>query len=149
MGSYVCIRTGIRCAAIRALTRLSHRSHQSKARLVTQAILPVSPDCCSCQIVCPCNCYSMRSDSHDCISIELLEVFARVGVTESERGFPQRLTLTISVWPDKSFDNLEDDIAQTANYSAICAAARDFARERSVRLIETMADQLASHLLQI
>jgi dihydroneopterin aldolase len=85
----------------------------------------------------------------DHISIEQLEIFAHVGVTESERANPQRLTLTISVWPDKSFENLEDDITQTANYSAICAAARDFARERSVKLIETMADQLASHLLQI
>ena len=91
----------------------------------------------------------MQSDSHDCISIEQLEVFARVGVTESERGFPQRLTLTISVWPDKSFDNLEDDIAQTANYSAICAAARDFTRDYSTKLVETLAAQLASHLLQI
>jgi dihydroneopterin aldolase len=85
----------------------------------------------------------------DHISIEQLEIFAHVGVTESERANPQRLTLTISVWPDKSFENLEDDITQTANYSAVCAAARDFARERSVKLIETMADQLASHLLQI
>jgi len=91
----------------------------------------------------------MQSDSHDCISIEQLEVFARVGVTENERGFPQRLTLTISVWPDKSFDNLEDDIAQTANYSAICAAARDFTRDHSTKLVETLAAQLASHLLQI
>jgi dihydroneopterin aldolase len=84
----------------------------------------------------------------DQIHVEQLEIFARVGVTESEQASPQRLTLTISVWPDKSFGNLEDDITQTANYSAVCAAARDFAREQSVKLIETMADRLASHLLQ-
>jgi len=64
----------------------------------------------------------------DQIHVEQLEIFARVGVTESERTNPQRLTLTISVWPDKSFENLEDDITQTANYSAVCAAASDFAR---------------------
>jgi len=91
----------------------------------------------------------MQSESHDCINIEQLEVFARVGVTENERGFPQRLTLTISVWLDKSFDNLEDDIGQTANYSAICAAARDFTRDHPTKLVETLAAQLASHLLQI
>jgi len=91
----------------------------------------------------------MQSDTHDCINIEQLEVFARVGVTENERGFPQRLTLTISVWPDKSFDNLEDDIGQTANYSAICGAARDFTRDHPTKLVETLAAQLASHLLQI
>jgi len=84
----------------------------------------------------------------DQIHIEQLEIFARVGVTESERASPQRLTLTISVWPNKSSENLEDDITQTANYSAVCAAARDFVREQSVKLIETMADRLASHLLQ-
>lgn len=91
----------------------------------------------------------MQSDGDDSISIEQLEVFARVGVTENERGYPQRLTLTISVWPDKNFDTLEDDITRTANYSAICATARDFARDRSTKLVETLATQLASHLLQI
>jgi dihydroneopterin aldolase len=91
----------------------------------------------------------MESDNNDSISIEQLEVFARVGVTENERSYPQRLTLTIAIWPDKSFDNLEDDITQTVNYSSVCAAARDFARAHSTKLVETLAAQLASHLLQI
>jgi dihydroneopterin aldolase len=90
----------------------------------------------------------MTPAEDDQIHVEQLEIFARVGVTENERANPQRLTLTISAWPGESFDKLEDDIIRTANYSAICAAARDFARERSVKLIETMADRLASHLLQ-
>jgi dihydroneopterin aldolase len=91
----------------------------------------------------------MERDSEDSITIEQLEIFARVGVTENERDYPQRLTLTISVWPNKRFDHLEDDIVQTVNYSAICAAARDFARDHSTKLIETLAAQLASHLLKI
>lgn len=90
----------------------------------------------------------MQTDRDDSISIEQLEVFARVGVTENERNNPQRLTLTISIWPDKGFDNLDDDISQTVNYSAVCAAARDFARAHSTKLVETLAAQLASHLLQ-
>ena len=92
---------------------------------------------------------SMQSYSHDCISIEQLEVFARVGVTENERAKPQRLTLTITVWPTESFEKLHDDITRTVNYSAICAAAREFVRDRTDNLIETLAAQLASHLLQI
>jgi dihydroneopterin aldolase len=91
----------------------------------------------------------MADAGDDCISIEQLEVFARVGVTENERGYPQRLTLTISAWPNQSFDRLDDDITQTINYSAICAAARDFTRDHSTKLIETLAAQLASHLLKI
>jgi 7,8-dihydroneopterin aldolase/epimerase/oxygenase len=91
----------------------------------------------------------METDGNDSINIEQLEVFARVGVTENERGYPQRLTLTISVWPDKSFDTLEDDITRAVNYSAICAAARDFTRDQCTKLIETLATRLASHLLQV
>jgi dihydroneopterin aldolase len=91
----------------------------------------------------------MQHDGDDFISIDQLEVFARVGVTENERGYAQRLTLTISVWPDKNFDTLEDDITRTANYSAICATARDFTRDHSTKLVETLATQLASHLLQV
>ena len=84
----------------------------------------------------------------DHIHIEQLEVFARVGVTDHERANAQRLTLTITVWPKQQFDDLQDEISRTVNYSAVCVAAREFAEERSNRLIETLADQLASHLLQ-
>ena len=91
----------------------------------------------------------MAEEVSDFIKIEQLEIFASVGVTETEQANPQRLTLTISIWPDKSFEKLEDNITQTVNYSAVCAAARDFTRDRSTKLIETLAAQLASHLLQI
>jgi 7,8-dihydroneopterin aldolase/epimerase/oxygenase len=91
----------------------------------------------------------METDGNDSINIEQLEVFARVGVTENERGYPQRLTLTISVWPGPRLDTLEDDITRAVNYSAICAAARDFTRDQCTKLIETLATRLASHLLQV
>lgn len=84
----------------------------------------------------------------DQIHVEQLEVFARVGVTESERLNPQRLTLSITVWPKESFENLQDDITKTTNYSALCAVARDFASERSDRLIETLVSELAAKLLR-
>ncbi len=86
--------------------------------------------------------------SADCIRVDQLEIFTRVGVTENERANPQRLTLTMTVWPRRRFDDLEDDIANTANYSAICAVARDFAAAQSDRLIETLAAGLAEKLLQ-
>jgi dihydroneopterin aldolase len=83
------------------------------------------------------------------IRIEQLEVFAHVGVTENERSKPQRLTLTITAWPNESFEKLQDDITRTVNYSAICAAAREFVRDRTDNLIETLAAHLASHLLEV
>jgi dihydroneopterin aldolase len=91
----------------------------------------------------------VEEEVSDSIKIEQLEIFARVGVTESERTNPQRLTLTISVWPIHNFEDLADDITRTVNYSAICAVARNFAGERPAKLIETLAAQLATHLLQV
>lgn len=90
----------------------------------------------------------MGESAEDFIHIEQLEVFACVGVTENERTRPQRLTLSIAVWPTASFEDLHDDISNTVNYSAVCVAAREFVNDRSDRLIETLAAQLASHLLK-
>ena len=87
------------------------------------------------------------SESTDQIEVSELEIFARVGVTESERANPQRLTLTITVWPKASFDRLEDDISRTVNYSGLCVTAHDFVADRSDRLIETLASELAAKLL--
>lgn len=84
----------------------------------------------------------------DRIRVEQLEVFAHVGVTENERAQPQRLTLTLTVWPNEIFENLQDDIGRTANYSAICATAREFLADRAHNLIETLAAQLAVQLLE-
>jgi 7,8-dihydroneopterin aldolase/epimerase/oxygenase len=86
--------------------------------------------------------------ANDQIHIEQLEIFARVGVTENERSAPQRLTLTITAWPSRAFDTLADDIANTADYSAMAAAAREFAAARCDRLIETLAAGLAEALLR-
>lgn len=88
------------------------------------------------------------SSAPDHIHIEQLEVFARVGVTENERSKPQRLTLSITVWPVSGFQDLQDDISRTVNYSAVAVAACDFLRERPAKLIETSAGQLADRLLQ-
>src|SRR5581483_2454373 len=83
----------------------------------------------------------------DCIHIEQLQVFARIGVTDNERATPQRLLLSLTIWPRKDFDSTNDEIANTVDYSAVCAAARDFVEARSGRLIETLARNLADEIL--
>jgi dihydroneopterin aldolase/2-amino-4-hydroxy-6-hydroxymethyldihydropteridine diphosphokinase len=82
------------------------------------------------------------------IHIEQLEIFARVGVPETERATAQRLTANITLWPARGVHDLNDDIARTVNYSAICDETKKFAAERSDKLIETLAYQLAGHLLK-
>jgi 7,8-dihydroneopterin aldolase/epimerase/oxygenase len=81
------------------------------------------------------------------IHIEQLEIFARVGVPERERATPQRLTVSITLWPKQDMRDLADQIGRTVNYSAVAEEAKNFARDQSVNLIETLADRLAMHLL--
>jgi len=81
----------------------------------------------------------------DQIHIEQLEVQARVGVPDSERAQPQRLTLNVTFWPKRS--GPRDNIADTVNYSEVAASLKQFVVQRNYRLIETLAEEMAGHLL--
>ena len=93
----------------------------------------------------------MPNESHpfpDEIHIEQLDVFTRIGVPEEERAKPQRLTVSISLWPYQQTSDLADHIERTVNYSAVAEETKNFVRDQSVSLIETLAERLASHLLK-
>ena len=93
----------------------------------------------------------MSNESHpfpDEIHIEQLDVFARIGVPDEERANPQRLTVSISFWPYQQISDLADHIERTVNYSAVVEETKNFVRNQSVSLIETLADRIASHLLK-
>jgi FolB domain-containing protein len=91
------------------------------------------------------------NESHpfpDKVHIEQLDVFTRVGVPEEERANPQRLTVNISFWPYQQTSDLADHIERTVNYSTVAEQTKNFLRDQSVKLIETLAEGLASHLLK-
>jgi FolB domain-containing protein len=91
------------------------------------------------------------NESHpfpDKVHIEQLDVFTRVGVPDEERANPQRLTVSISFWPYQQTSDLADHIERTVNYSTVAEQTKNFLRDQSVKLIETLAEGLASHLLK-
>jgi dihydroneopterin aldolase/2-amino-4-hydroxy-6-hydroxymethyldihydropteridine diphosphokinase len=90
----------------------------------------------------------MRDRAGDQIHIEQLEIFARVGVPKTERAKPQRLTANITIWPRLPAEGLQDDVTKTVDYSKVCQETKQFVQERSDKLIETLADGLAGHLLR-
>ncbi len=93
----------------------------------------------------------MSHESHpfcDEIRIEQLEISARIGVPEEERVTPQRLTINISFWPYQQTRDLSDNIHNAVNYSVVADETKSFVRGQSVNLIETLADQVAAHLLK-
>jgi dihydroneopterin aldolase len=81
----------------------------------------------------------------DRIHIEQLEVFARVGVPDSERAEPQRLSLNVTFWPARA--GRRDNIDDTVNYSEVAETVKKFVAGREYRLIETLAEEIAGHLL--
>ena len=83
----------------------------------------------------------------DAIHIEQLEVSVRIGVPDDERSHPQRLTISMTFWPTGHGQALGDDISRTVDYAVVCAETKTFVETRSDRLIETLADALAQHLL--
>jgi len=82
------------------------------------------------------------------IHIEQLDVFTCIGVPEEERANPQKLTVSISFWPYQKTSDLADHIERAVNYSGVAEETKNFVRDQSVSLIETLADRLASHLLK-
>ena len=93
----------------------------------------------------------MPNESHpfpDKIHIEQLEVFTHIGVPEEERANPQKLTVSISFWPYQQPGDVADHIERAVNYSAVAEETKNFVRDQSVSLVETLADRLASHLLK-
>jgi dihydroneopterin aldolase len=88
-----------------------------------------------------------REYDRDVIRIEQLKVLAHIGVPDDERASAQKLTFNLALFPARSLDDLNDEIGRTVNYAAVCDAVKKFVGQRNDKLIETLADALASHLL--
>src|ERR1700749_2063730 len=88
-----------------------------------------------------------HEDHGDVVRLEQIEVQAHIGVPDDERSQLQRLTISVIFWPMKDAAELNDDIDRPGNYAEVCLELRKFAQSRRDRLIETLADALARHLL--
>ncbi len=83
----------------------------------------------------------------DTIEIRRLRVSAHIGVPDAERAESQILLVTAVMTPGQNFDGLADDITRTLDYAVISEEIANLAAARPRRLIETLATDLANHLL--
>lgn len=83
----------------------------------------------------------------DTIHISKLELSAHIGVPDEERVAPQCLTVSLVMEPLQDFSQLGDDIANTVDYFAVAKAVQALAGERPRKLIETLAEEVASLVL--
>ena len=90
----------------------------------------------------------MRVGAEHEIHIEQLKVFARIGVTKSERARRQRLIFNITVWPARDLRDIKDAVSRTVDYAALCREVEAHLAKKSPRLLETLAQELTSHLVR-
>ncbi len=88
-----------------------------------------------------------RKHTPDQIVIRNLTVHAHIGVPDEERQTPQRLTVSLVMEPKLDFWAMNDDIRNTIDYAAVCEAVKTIAAARPRKLIETLAEEIASELL--
>ncbi|MEO7100912.1 MAG: dihydroneopterin aldolase [Luteolibacter sp.] len=85
--------------------------------------------------------------SPDTIEIRRLRVSTHIGVPDDERAEPQNLLITIRMIPVQGFDGLADEISRTIDYYQVSQEIETLAADRPRRLIETLATDIADHLL--
>ena len=90
----------------------------------------------------------MRVSAEQQIHIEQLKVFAKIGVLRAERRRPQRLVLNMTLWPARDLRDIKDAVTRTVDYSALCQETKNFVSRNSPKLLETLANDLAAHLLR-
>ncbi len=79
----------------------------------------------------------------DRIIISDLEVFFRVGVPDAERAVPQRLLVSVEMDCDLAAASASDGLDQTIDYDAVAQRVRRLGTDRSWKLSETLAVDIA------
>ncbi|MEO8425541.1 MAG: dihydroneopterin aldolase [Verrucomicrobiota bacterium] len=83
----------------------------------------------------------------DTITIKDLSVSYCVGVPDEERAKPQRLLLTVEMVLDFSCAAATDDLTLTIDYHAVSLKLLRFGENRSWKLIEKLAADIAEMIL--
>ena len=86
------------------------------------------------------------ADLHQ-IEIRRLRVVARVGVPDEELAVPQELRVSVTISIPTSFAEMADDLDKTLDYAALATGIQALAAARPRRLIETLASDIAGHVL--
>lgn len=85
----------------------------------------------------------------DRIRVEGLRVDAVVGVYPHERTTPQPLLFDITLEHDNRVPAASDAVHDSVDYACVCERVRAFVAAREPQLLESLAEALASDLLQV
>jgi 7,8-dihydroneopterin aldolase/epimerase/oxygenase len=83
----------------------------------------------------------------DRIELKGIEVVARHGVLEHEKQEPQVFRIDLTLYLDLSNAGTSDDLADTVDYGKLAQVAHDLVQSESHDLIESVAQQIATAVL--
>lgn len=83
----------------------------------------------------------------DEIRIQGLEVVSTIGVYDSEREAPQKLVINVGLTPARGLSRLGDNVENTIDYDRVAGEVRDLCSRGERNLVETLAEEIAGHLL--
>ena len=84
----------------------------------------------------------------DSIHLERLKIATWVGVPTEERAAPQSLEVSLDLFPRLGLSGLGDHLTNTVDYWKVAERVREIALASKRRLIETLADDIATALLE-
>ncbi|MBL0058899.1 MAG: dihydroneopterin aldolase [Elusimicrobia bacterium] len=76
-----------------------------------------------------------------------LELWLRVGCTEGERAFPQRIELDVTLELPLADAGKGDHLAATIDYAEVCALLKKTLEAKTFKLAEAVAEQASELLL--
>jgi len=84
----------------------------------------------------------------DSITLQGMQFYGYHGVLPEENRLGQRFLVDVTMWLDLSEAGRSDRLEDTINYAEVYERVRAIAEGEPVRLIETLAERVASALLQ-
>ncbi len=91
---------------------------------------------------------SEASAAGDRIVLSGMRFEGRHGATAEEREWPQLIELDVELWLDLSLAGRSDELAATVDYGPVIELCRDVVERRSFRLLEAIAEAVASSVLK-
>lgn len=84
----------------------------------------------------------------DKLSVHGIELWARVGCTDAERAFPQRLEMDVVMEMSLAEAGRTDSLAESVDYAQVVERVEALIEPREFRLAETVAEVTADFLLR-
>lgn len=81
------------------------------------------------------------------IQIKGLKVLTHIGVPDEERASAQQIEIDVLVDTRKAFGKMNDDLSLTVDYVDMCNQITALAGEKPRKLIETLANETATMLI--